>query len=232
MDKCTAKELPNARYERKFIAENCDVEEVIGLVRMQVAGFTELYPARFVNNIYLDTSTLSTYFVHVNGNAGRYKVRIRWYGDLCGRIEHPQLEIKFKRGLVGGKLTHALPELTLEENNPGDNIAAYLAGLDPDAPYAVYTGRMGATLINRYKRHYYQSRDGKFRLTLDSDLEFYNPEGGCSSVYDLGNAWKRRVILELKYNTEYAAEAQAITGRLPFRVTRCSKYVTGIDLMR
>lgn len=36
------------------------------------------------------------------GISDRMKVRIRWYGALLGLIEEPVLELKIKRGFLGG----------------------------------------------------------------------------------------------------------------------------------
>ena len=83
--------------------------EVLALVRRHPAAFREAYPARFVNNIYLDSHGRSDYHDNIVGVANRNKTRVRWYGPLSGQIAKPVLERKLKRGLISGKLTHALP---------------------------------------------------------------------------------------------------------------------------
>ena len=71
---------PNLRYERKFIADRLALAEVLALVKRHPAAFREAYPARNVNNLYLDSPDLRDYRDHVNGIAHRTKTRIRWYG--------------------------------------------------------------------------------------------------------------------------------------------------------
>jgi SPX domain protein involved in polyphosphate accumulation len=83
------------------------------------------------------------------------------------------------------------------------------------------------TLLNRYYRAYFATPDGHFRVTLDSDLTFYR-------ICCLDNTFIHRqtdrahVIVELKYDAEYAPEAHRIASRFPFRATRNSKYVEGV----
>jgi hypothetical protein len=73
-----------------------------------------------------------------------------------------------------------------------------------------------------------QSADGRFRLTVDGQLEFHgtgpspNPTTNEPNHRDL-------VILELKFDAEHAEAAAGVTNAFPFRLNRCSKYVLGIE---
>jgi len=80
----------NPRYERKFVADGFTLPEVLALVRRHPAAFREVYPARSVNNLYLDSPEFSDYHDHVNGVAHRNKTRIRWYGAWSGRLDAPE----------------------------------------------------------------------------------------------------------------------------------------------
>src|SRR5437879_6346363 len=99
----------NPRYERKFLPQEFALAEVLTLVRRHPAMFREVYPPRFVNNIYLDSPGRSDYHDHVAGVPNRSKTRVRWYGAPSGHIAMPVLEQKVKHGHVGGKLSHGLP---------------------------------------------------------------------------------------------------------------------------
>src|SRR5262245_57506625 len=105
--------LFNARYERKFIADGHTLAEVLAIVRRHPAAFRQSYPARVVNNVYLDSPALSNYYDHINGVSNRVKTRVRWYGPTSITLEKPVLEQKLKRGLVGGKSSHPLPAFSL-----------------------------------------------------------------------------------------------------------------------
>lgn len=222
-------DLPAARYERKFLARDFSLEEVLSILRMHFAGFYRVYPARWVNSIYLDTPSLRHYHVHVSGVPNRYKVRVRWYGDLCGGIQAPRLEFKVKRGLVGGKIVQPLEPFDFEESAPEESLARYLEKTTLPETAADYLKTLSPTLVNRYWRHYLLSADGRFRVTVDTGLEFYKPDRSCSGIFNLNRGLSLPVIIELKYLPVHEPEAQEITNSLPFRLTRCSKYIMGID---
>lgn len=219
---------PNLRYELKFLAAGHSLADALALVRRHPAAFRATYPPRMVNNVYLDSPGLRDYFDHVSGATNRVKTRIRWYGPLTGPVEKPALERKIKRGAVSGKAVHALPPLTL--NGGGfRQVIAEAMGQD-ELPETVRSAlrHLEPSVLNRYWRHYFESADRRFRLTVDSDLQFANVRGAVnpSPARQVGNGL---LILELKYAPRHADHATAITNALPFRVTRCSKYVLGIE---
>ena len=84
------------------------------------------------------------------------------------------------------------------------------------------------SLLNRYSRNYYQSSNKRYRITIDSDQSYYK-------INQLDNFFlnkirdKDTVILELKYNQESDFSANDITSKFPFRVTKSSKYVNGVQ---
>ncbi len=219
--------LPNLRYERKFIADGSTVAEALAMVRRHPSAFREIYPTRVVNNIYLDSPGRSDYHDHINGVANRSKTRVRCYGPQAGQIERPMLERKFKRGLVGGKGVHALPGLSLN----GDSVKPVLkTAVDeaalPEMLRSVLR-HLEPSLFTCYRRHYFVSRDGRFRLTVDSDLRFsgVRENGGLAARCPLGAPV---VVIELKFAPDVAELAAPVTNALPYRLTRCSKYVLGI----
>ena len=83
-------------------------------------------------------------------------------------------------------------------------------------------------LLNRYKRKYVQSSDGDYRITLDTDMVYYNINSYNNlflhKAVDYSNT-----IVELKYNYDKDESAEHIVKYFPFRLTKSSKYVTGID---
>jgi len=101
------------RYERKFVADGLTLAEVLAMVRLHPSALRESYPARVVNNIYLDSPGRNDYHDHINGAAIRSKTRLRWYGPQTGPIEHPVLERKLRRGLASAKEAYTLAALSL-----------------------------------------------------------------------------------------------------------------------
>jgi hypothetical protein len=216
------------RYERKFVCHGLSESEVLGRVRRHPAAFREVYPARHINNVYLDTSSLNDYFDHVSGSSDRAKTRIRWYGALRGPILRPVLEQKIKRGLVSGKRTYRLPSLHL---NGSIKRHALMESFDRAGLPDLLRSRLchvQPVLLNRYHRHYLLSADGRFRLTVDGQLEFHAAATGCGSSAD-PSAGNELVVLELKFDAAHAEAAGAVTNAFPFRLQRCSKYVLGVE---
>ncbi len=223
--------LPSqSEVRRKFLAGRMSPAEVLGFVRRHPAMFREPYPPRGVNNIYLDLPALGDYHDHVQGVANRAKMRIRWYGPCGVTLDEPVLEHKIKRGIVGGKVSHPLPTLHLKADEPLGVIEAIRNC--PEAPArlrVVGDGRI-PSLVNRYQRRYFVSADGHFRLTVDWDLQFadFRRFASNETLFSADFA----VIIELKYPPSYDdSAAAAVANMLPFRLTRCSKYVLGIEYL-
>lgn len=217
---------PEPRYERKFVVTGADVHQVHAVVLRNRAMFSEAYPPRRVNNIYLDTPLRSNYADNLLGAGNRIKARVRWYGALFGPAGSPTLEFKIKHGLVGWKETYPLPGFTIV---PGFHARAFIRGLAAVIPPEARARVAGAepALVNSYHRWYFANREG-FRLTLDDDLRYYR-------VHHLRNRFlvcsrdRRRVVVELKYPKELEMRAQRIAASFPFRVGRNSKYALGLE---
>lgn len=216
-----------SRYERKFFAGATDGRDVELVVRGHPALFQEEYPPRYINNIYLDTPDRRAYRDHVDGVGDRQKHRIRWYGALSGLLESPVLERKAKRGLVGCKWSYHLPAFRFCRSfDYGAFIAK--AGLDLPGEIWALLQSCSPSIVNRYRRRYYRSADGAFRLTADDQLTFGAPppHGDPGSILP----WREPgTILELKYAVQDEDRAHAVTSVLPFRVTRWSKYCHGVE---
>lgn len=218
----------HVRYERKLLPGDRPLPEVLGFIRRHPAAFREVFPARWVNNLYLDSPALADYHNHVNGLPVRSKSRIRWYGPLHGAIESPRFERKFKQGTVSGKQTHPLPPLALNGGIDDRTLRRMLNGAASKNPLQHCLDPRQPSLVNRYRRHYFESADGVVRLTVDSDLGFFAPDHTTASAEILAPR-DCRVVIELKYAPEAASRAAEIAGHFPWRMARCSKYVLGIE---
>lgn len=84
------------------------------------------------------------------------------------------------------------------------------------------------SLLNRYRRKSFQSANGKYRITLDSELEFY-PVSARHNTFLHKSVDFVTIIVELKYDLEADETAKWITDHLPFRMTKSSKYVSGME---
>ncbi len=215
------------RFERKFFIHRTPVAVIENTVRLNRARFSEIFHSRHVNNIYLDTPSLNYFSANVIGLSRRVKVRIRWYGGLLGTVDNPVLEFKIKNNIGGLKQSYVLPPFVLDERFDVDSLERLFAqSVLPDKVRAGLAG-LGPALVNRYRRTYYLSADRDFRITVDQQLEYtevrhrFNTFSRCVTV---DNAR----VLELKYALDKDDAARAITQGLPFRLTRSSKYVSGL----
>jgi hypothetical protein len=217
--------LPNPRYERKFVARGYILADVLALVRRHPAAFREAYPPRWVNNVYFDTPSLRDYHAHVSGTPERSKTRVRWYGQPNGEPVNAVLEKKLKRGLVGGKTSVALTPVILSKPS---TVAWSKAFADPQLAEAwrFSLRNLLPSLFNSYRRHYFLSSDGCFRLTVDSDLRFSGLE---SSHEHSSSDCTYPPIIELKFHPNHADSAPSISAHLPLRLSRCSKYILGLE---
>lgn len=216
------------RYERKFLIENHSPRSVAGAVHLHPAQFCRIYPARFVNNIYLDTPLLRNYREAVDGIASRLKARIRWYGDLFATEASPHLELKGKDGNVCHKSIFALKSFTFAKGIGTRDIAILLAQSDLPAAIRSYLALLKPVLINRYRRKYWCSRDAQYRLTLDHNL-WYSGFKAFDTQYLHQAIDATNVVVEVKYDPEADEHFADISNRFAFRQSRNSKYVSGIE---
>lgn len=224
----TTTENIHYRYERKFVFENRHPSYVEVLVRNNPANFHEIFQQRKVNNIYFDKPGLKFYSDNYDGNTNRQKVRVRWYGDLIGKVSHPVLEFKIKRGELGLKKSYPLASFTIENGFNAQLLRAVFEQSDlPDHVREEIKG-LEARLLNTYCRKYFRSFDHHFRFTIDKDLEYYR-FSQAQNLFLHKTSDFQNIILELKYDKAYNYSVSGITSKLPVRLSKFSKYVSGME---
>ena len=216
------------RYERKFVFEYKHPAYVEVLVRNHPANFSEIFQLRHVNNIYFDKSGLRHLSDNYDGNTHRQKVRIRWYGDTFGQVKEPILEFKIKNGELGSKRSYPLPDFKIEKGFDTLEINKILARADLPAAVTESLKGLEARLVNTYYRRYFRSFDHQFRFTIDHKLEYYSFSHQQNLFIHRIKDYQN-VILELKYGIECAQDASSISTKLPVRMSKFSKYVSGIE---
>ncbi len=222
--------MQDLRYERKFIISELNYQEIEFLIKHNPAMFSEIFYERRVNNIYLDSIDLKNYKGNLSGNSNRLKIRIRWYGKLFGIIKNPVLELKLKNNELGKKLSFKLKAFVLDKKISLNSLKKIF--LDSNLPKWLNEKLKlyHLALLNSYKRKYFSSADKKHRITIDKDLLFIkikdNNNSFNSRIID-----KEKYILEIKYSLKDYKTTSRITECLPFRLTACSKYVQGIDIL-
>lgn len=206
------------RYERKFPSSLLSASTLEQLVLGHPAGFRKTYPDRHINNLYYDTPAWRTFHENVAGVSVRTKYRLRWYGATAELIDNARFELKKKENLLGSKIIHPIAgKISLADAPKIPAIAAGLRG-----------GTLLPTLINRYKRAYYESADGCFRLTIDQNLQ-------CSAFetrLGINRSFPAELrVVELKYRAQDDDRLDEFTQYWPLRMDRFSKYVMGMQMV-
>jgi hypothetical protein len=219
----------NYRYERKFFIPSISSSQVEAIIKNHPSLFHEAFPSRRINNIYLDTLDMTNYWDNVDGVSKRVKVRTRWYGDLFGEISKPVLEFKIKNNTVGAKVNFPLSPFILCDLVKLQTLRERFSLLNISGNLKSYLLSLNLSLMNSYCRKYYVSADTKFRVTIDSGLQFFKltPD---SILHFQPVETPEITILELKYNQRHDDLGESVSSYLPFRLTKSSKYVSGLNL--
>jgi len=214
------------RYERKYITDIWQAEEVELAIKLHPALFFEKYEPRFINNIYFDNPGFKDYQDSVQGTSQRKKIRIRWYGDLKAHINNAQLEFKYKNGILVSKERYPLIPFKLSDIE--DPIKWYRILEKSQVPSAIDIEIRGLNqiVLNRYYRKYFLTPDGKFRITIDSNIEshmvgWFNKNSKSSP--------SNKIVIELKYNQAADINVGKIFRFLPFTLGKNSKYLRAIE---
>ncbi|MBC8331937.1 MAG: VTC domain-containing protein [Anaerolineae bacterium] len=216
------------RYERKFFVDQLDARQAIALIKQHPAMFSELYPPRYINNIYMDSPLMANFFDNVDGVDARRKARVRWYHDLFRRVDDPVLEFKIKRGLMGTKAQYAFPRFDFDTTFTGRSFKTAIQASELPKDVLEYLLSVEPVLVNRYLRWYFATPDRRFRVTVDTELTFYH-------LNKFSNRFLHRqvdyqdIVVELKYQHDDDLQAGRIASAFPFRMTRSSKFVQGIE---
>lgn len=222
----------NYRFERKFtIPIHRSVKSLVRIIKENRTFFREVFQQRKINNIYFDTVGYNDYFDNVLGVSDRKKIRIRWYGEMFGKIEKPILEIKIKKGLVGDKWSYKLKPFILDNNFLSDDIQKVFLISNLPLPILESLKMVFPSLLNSYQRRYFLSADKKFRATLDFELQYHKIENRFNN-FNLKPSLDPNKIVELKYKLEHDNLANKVTTQFPFRLNKNSKYVNGINTIK
>ena len=86
-------------------------------------------------------------------------------------------------------------------------------------------------LLNTYLRSYFVTLNNRYRITVDTHLEFYNLRPTWNH-FQFKFSEQLKTVVELKYDQEWDNEAEKITNQFPFRLDKNSKFVAGMSHFR
>ncbi len=180
------------------------------MIEEHPGAFSQSYPDRVVNNIYLDSPDLDNWYEGQNGVPNRKKYRIRWYGDW-GLLTDPCLEIKIKENQLGTK--QVLEISSIQWKSLSEDIQTIIDTHELP-PY------LTPSSSNSYSRKYFVSYCGGYRITVDQHLKFGSP------FHDLltPSLASPFIVMELKFDQKDEEGADWIKQFIPFQRTKFSKY--------
>jgi hypothetical protein len=215
------------RYEIKLACAPEHLPELRSWVRRHPALFNETYPPRQVNNVYLDTLAGDDLYAHLSGIGRREKLRYRWYGEDHTAVRG-SLELKSRSGHLGWKQQWAIPRSFDLSQVLWHDWMAQVRALADGAALIWLSSVERPTLINAYRREYFEASEGQIRLTLDHPMSVYDQIAYASPNLSFAVPLERQIIVEIKASLALWRRLPDILSGFPLRAARNSKYVRGM----
>ena len=218
--------LENARYERKFILPKAHFVNCEAFVRSLPLLFQKTHASRQVNNIYFDTRNLDCLNDTIDGEAQRFKVRVRWYGSFFEKNNY-QMEIKSKMNLLGYKSVFNLGQNKVDSVNLFSRSLTDFCGKKLPTELELKCLNFNTTLANSYYRDYYLSACKSLRLTVDKNIKAL-PLRYRNSFPRFTPIKQDLTIIEVKFEPNAFDVFCRLANQLPIRFSRFSKYEMGM----
>ncbi len=217
----------HARQEIKFISRETHLDHLLQWLRLHPSAFVRPFPARWVRNVYFDTWDCRAFSDNLGGASARAKVRYRWYGESA-MPDAGTLEVKRKRNFFGWKLQYEVAQTPYQPRASWQEIRhAMLAGLAPEGRRWLEDNPL-PVLINRYRRRYFESADRKIRATVDTGLGIWDQRFDSHPNHHRRANLPAVLVVEFKFARQDRNLASDVLRSVPLRVSRFSKYATGL----
>ena len=218
----------STRYEVKMTCPETYLAHMRAWVRVLADPFTETYPPRRVNNVYLDSEAAHSLEDHLGGASSRRKLRFRWYGADAGAVRG-SLELKCRTGRLGWKMHCPIPHTFDLTRISWHEWLRQLRAHTDDVGALWLSSIVRPTLVNHYQREYLATLDGQIRLTIDHRIWSYDQLLYTAPNLDVPLYGERQAVIELKSDPAALRRLSDILNGFPLRVARNSKYLTGIE---
>lgn len=233
------------RYEHKYVVSHTTVAALLA----RLEGIAE--PAAhavaggyLVSSVYYDTADLQAYYEKLDGVDPRYKVRLRYYGEVTSEAELARaaafLEIKHRRDALIHKNRVRVPGEALPSLVEGAPLVPRLADVAPAAPASeaalverLVTNRPRQPYcLVRYRRRAFETPiTPTLRITVDTDLRVAAPGSLLATTTENGTAFLPRnlAVVELKFHHAMPLWLLGICRELGMDLRRYSKYCAGLE---
>ena len=212
------------RIELKATLRSTDIYRLEEWILSETT-LSSLFPDREINNIYFETDTYASATDNIDGVSKRTKVRYRWYGSPV--ISNGSLEFKRKRNNVGWKEQYPV----LLQGGVPSSYKHVIKSINSSLPlkrqieFSYYNLPF---ILNSYSRKYYSTDDKKIRVTVDSSIVAYDQRWGVDINRIKKITLPSIIIVEFKFSIQDKEIAVQLMKRLPFRISKHSKYITSV----
>ena len=212
------------RIEIKDLLRLRDLQNVEAALLTSPLGFHSPFPPRRINSLYFDSYDFRALEHSLSGSSIRQKTRLRWSGKTeDSRI--PTLEFKCKQGHLSWKILQKTKFFIDFNATTWD--AAFLDDeektiVDLSKTLPLSNGR--PTSLVSYSRRYFESGDGRLRVTLDEDLTFRDQTIYSGPNLEYYRHHPEKLVIEIKVAEKDSDLLQDLAKTLPFVPRRFSKY--------
>jgi len=183
--------------------------------------FFKPYSQRRINSLYFDSIDLNSLEESIEGFSLRTKVRLRWYG-LQKSQTAATLEIKRKKGIFSWKNLYS-KQFTV--NPLAERWDAFIFANSNCCPLAEHrTQSLRSVSVISYDRKYYESFNGKVRITIDENLVSFDQRTSSKPNLRFGRQHLNQIVIEAKVDASDANFLPIVFDQLPFSPKRFSKY--------
>jgi hypothetical protein len=220
----TRRKATPKRIELKDLLRLRDLQTIEAALISSPLGFHSPFPPRQINSLYFDSYDFRALEDSLSGSSIRQKTRLRWYGKT-EYSSNPTLEFKCKQGHLSWKILRKTTFCIDFNATTWDS--AFLDDeeeITVDLSKTLLLSNLRPTSLVSYSRRYFESADGRLRVTLDEDLTFRDQTiySGPNLLYFRHHPEK--LVIEIKVAEKDSDLLQDLAKTLPFVPRRFSKY--------
>ena len=217
------------RRELKYVLGGVDQRSVATFVLSRLPGLTQDHAARRVSSVYFDSHRYVAYSQSNAGMSQRTKLRLRWYGDSLADAR-PVIELKRRLEHVGSKRLEPIDSVDLQRMTWAAIRAEMATRLSGQELLEVQGLRL-AILVATYRRHYFATIDRQIRVTVDTDLQFFDQRHRPKPNFVFDSVKAGFAVIECKIEESVDWRAARLLEPLGLRWTRFSKYCFGLTAL-
>ena len=220
--------LTPKRIELKDLLSIRDLSSIEAALFLSPLGFHSPFPKRQINSLYFDAHDFRCVEQSLSGTSLRKKHRYRWYGKTENAF-NPTLESKCKQGHVSWKILRKT-QLSIDLKAPNwENAYNKQNGTNPSSINEFLRSCLRPTSLVSYSRHYFESGDGRVRITLDHNLTFRDQTTFSRPNLLHTRYHPEKLILEIKLAEQDSDLLKVLANNLAFVPRRFSKYCESLQ---